>query len=176
VTEPSVERDGADLNGLKSRFEEHHEVKYTRQAFAPRGGAGGRYINDRHMPDKAIDVIDEAGASQRLQPPSRRKRTIAPERSSRWWPRWRVSRPRRSPLRIAESLKNLERDLKLMIYGQDAAIVVLAAAIKMARSGLGQEERRSARSSLPVHGRRKTEVTRQLAKIMGIELIRFDMS
>jgi ATP-dependent Clp protease ATP-binding subunit ClpA len=177
VTEPSVEETIQILQGLKSRFEEHHEVKYTRQALRHAAELAGRYINDRHLPDKAIDVIDEAGANQRLQPPSKRKRTIGTREIETVVAKMARIPPKTVSTSDRESLKNLERDLKLMIYGQDQAIEVLGAAIKMARSGLAQEEKPigSFLFAGPT-GVGKTEVTRQLAKIMGIELIRFDMS
>ncbi len=177
VPEPSIEETVQILNGLKSRFEEHHDIKYARQALRAAVELSARYINDRHLPDKAIDVIDEAGARQRLQPPSRRKKTIGINDIE-----YIVAKIARIPPKNVSSsdkdvLKNLERDLKMVVYGQDEAISTLATAIKMARSGLGNQEKPigSFLFAGPT-GVGKTEVTRQLARIMGIELIRFDMS
>jgi len=177
VTEPSVEDTVKILEGLKSRFEEHHQVRYSRQALRSASELAQRYITDRHLPDKAIDIIDEAGAHQRLLPPSRRKKTIGvPEVEEI------VAKMARIPSKtISRSdrdvLKNLERDLKMVVYGQDEAIGMLAAAIKMARSGLRNVEKPigSFLFAGPT-GVGKTEVARQLSRIMGVELIRFDMS
>jgi ATP-dependent Clp protease ATP-binding subunit ClpA len=177
VPEPSVEETFKILQGLKSRFEEHHDVKYTNQALRSAAELTARYINDRHLPDKAIDIIDEAGARQRLAAPSRRKKTIgAPEIEEI------VAKVARIPPKTVstsdrEVLQNLERNLKMVVFGQDEAIQMLAAAIKMSRSGLGQTEKPigSFLFAGPT-GVGKTEVTRQLARILGIELVRFDMS
>ncbi len=177
VPEPSVEETVQILEGLKSRFEEHHGVKFTKPALREAAELAERYINDRHLPDKAIDVIDEAGARQRLQPVSKRKKTIGVREIEEV-----VAKIARIPAKSVstsdkENLRHLERDLKLMIYGQDAAIDALSTAIKMSRSGLGQEQKPigSFLFAGPT-GVGKTEVTRQLARTMGIELIRFDMS
>jgi len=177
VSEPTVDETIQILEGLKSRFEEHHEVKYTRQAIRAAVELSDRYINDRHLPDKAIDVIDEAGANQRMQVPSKRKKTIGVKEVESI-----VAKIARIPPKTVSSsdittLKNLERDLKLVIYGQDEAIETLSTAIKLSRAGLGNEQKPigSFLFAGPT-GVGKTEVTRQLAKIMGIELIRFDMS
>ena len=177
VPEPSVEECVQILEGLKSRFEEHHEVRYTHQALRTAAELADRYINDRHLPDKAIDVIDEAGANQRMQVPSKRKKTIGVKDIEAI-----VAKIARIPPKTVSSddmqvLKNLERDLKLVIYGQDEAVESLAAAIKLSRSGLANQEKPigSFLFAGPT-GVGKTEVTRQLARIMGIELIRFDMS
>ncbi len=177
VREPTVEETVQILKGLKSVFEEHHNVRYSAKALRVAAELSDRYINDRHLPDKAIDVIDEAGASLRLQPPSRRKKTIGTADIERI-----VSKIARIPPKSVSSsdkdkLRNLARDLKLVIFGQDAAIDALAAAIKMSRSGLGQEQKPvgSFLFAGPT-GVGKTEVTRQLALHMGVELIRFDMS
>jgi ATP-dependent Clp protease ATP-binding subunit ClpA len=177
ISEPTVQETVEILNGLKKRFESHHEVKYTKQALRHAAELAARYINDRHLPDKAIDVIDEAGAYQRLQPPSRRKKTIGVKEVEAVVSKIARIPPKSISSSDRESLRHLERDLKLMIYGQDEAITALASAIKMARSGLGQEDRPigSFLFAGPT-GVGKTEVTRQLAKIMGIELVRFDMS
>ncbi|MDX1653809.1 MAG: ATP-dependent Clp protease ATP-binding subunit ClpA, partial [Candidatus Competibacteraceae bacterium] len=177
ITEPSVDETYQILRGLKTRFEEHHDVKYATKALRAAAELSARYINDRHLPDKAIDVIDEAGANQRLQPPSKRKKTISvPEIESVIAKIARIP-PKSVSASDKDILKNLERDLKLVVFGQDEAIGTLANAIKMARAGLGNEARPigSFLFAGPT-GVGKTEVTRQLAKVMGIELIRFDMS
>lgn len=177
IGEPSVEETIQILQGLKSRFEEHHDVKYARQSLRAAAELSARYINDRHLPDKAIDVIDEAGARQRLQAPSRRKKTI--NVSDIEYIVAKIARipPRNVSVSDKDMLKNLERDLKMVVYGQEKAIETLATAIKMSRSGLASNEKPvgSFLFSGPT-GVGKTEVTRQLARIMGIELIRFDMS
>jgi ATP-dependent Clp protease ATP-binding subunit ClpA len=177
ITEPSVEETVTILKGLKSRFEEHHKVKYSMNALRSAVELADRYINDRHLPDKAIDVIDEAGASQRLRPPSRRKKIIGVGEIEQV-----IALMARIPEKSVsasdkETLRHLERDLKMVVYGQDPAIETLAAAIKMSRSGLGNETRPigSFLFAGPT-GVGKTEVTRQLARIMGVELVRFDMS
>ncbi|MCW9024567.1 MAG: ATP-dependent Clp protease ATP-binding subunit ClpA [Gammaproteobacteria bacterium] len=177
VSEPTVEECVQILEGLKQRFEEHHDVRYTRQALRSAAELSERYINDRHLPDKAIDVIDEAGANQRMQPVSKRKKTIGVKDIESI-----VSKIARIPPKTISSddmevLRNLERDLKLVIYGQDEAVDSLSAAIKLSRAGLGNELKPigSFLFSGPT-GVGKTEVTRQMARIMGIELIRFDMS
>ena len=177
VPEPTVAEATQILMGLKSRFEEHHGVKYTRQAIKAAVELADRYINDRHLPDKAIDVIDEAGARQRMLPQSKRKKTIGLKDVEQI-----VSKIARIPeMRVGssdrEKLRTLDRDLKMVVFGQDPAIDSLSTAIKLARSGLGHEEKPigSFLFAGPT-GVGKTEVTRQLARIMGIELIRFDMS
>ena len=177
INEPSVEETIDILKGLKSRFEEHHKVKYSARALRSAAELSDRYINDRHLPDKAVDVIDEAGAGQRLLPPSKRKKTISVSDVERV-----IAQMARIPAKTVsasdkESLRNLERDLKMVVYGQDTAIDTLTAAIKMSRSGLGNEAKPigSFLFSGPT-GVGKTEVTRQLARIMGLELVRFDMS
>ena len=177
ITEPSNEETVEILRGLKSRFEDHHHVEYTDGALLAAVELSSRHINDRHLPDKAIDVIDEAGARQRLLPEDERK-TLLDEGDIEQIiahmariPAKQVSRSDR------DALKNLERDLKLVVFGQDEAITALSAAIKMTRAGLGEEEKPigSFLFAGPT-GVGKTEVTRQLAMTMGIELIRFDMS
>ncbi len=177
VSEPTVDECVQILEGLKSRFEEHHEVRYTRQALRTAAELSERYINDRHLPDKAIDVIDEAGAKQRMQPASKRKKTIGVRDIENI-----VAKIARIPSKTVSStdmdvLRNLERDLKLVIYGQDPAIESLSAAIKLSRAGLGHEDKPigSFLFAGPT-GVGKTEVTKQMARIMGIEFIRFDMS
>ena len=177
VAEPTVEETIKILKGLKSRYEEHHEVKFNGQAIRAAAELSDRYINDRYLPDKAIDVIDEAGASLRLLPPSKRKKTIGLNDVENV-----ISKMARIPPKTVSNsdrdvLKNIERDLKMVVYGQDAAIEMLSASIKMARSGLREGEKPigSFLFAGPT-GVGKTEVTRQLAMVMGIELIRFDMS
>jgi len=177
INEPSVEETIEILKGLKPRFEKHHSVKYTPRALRSAAELSERYINDRHLPDKAVDVIDEAGAGQRLLSPSRRKKTIGVAEIERV-----IAQMARIPEKSVsasdkETLRTLERDLKMVVYGQDPAIETLAAAIKMSRSGLGNEDKPigSFLFAGPT-GVGKTEVTRQLARIMGLELVRFDMS
>jgi len=177
VVAPSVEQTVEILKGLKSRFEEHHSVKYANAALQAAAELSDKFINDRHLPDKAIDVIDEAGAAQRLLPKSKQKKTITRAdvedivaKIARIPPA-SVSRDDRSKLQV------LERDLKSVVFGQDPAVTKLASAIKMARSGLGRTDKPigSFLFSGPT-GVGKTEVARQLAYILGIDLIRFDMS
>ncbi|MGQ3053003.1 MAG: ATP-dependent Clp protease ATP-binding subunit ClpA [Roseateles sp.] len=177
VPEPSVEQTIEILKGLKSRFEEHHSVKYALGALQAAAELSAKYINDRHLPDKAIDVIDEAGAAQRILPKSKQKKTI-----TRVEVEDIVAKIARIPPASVNSddrskLKTLDRDLKSVVFGQDPAVDALAAAIKMARSGLGRPEKPvgSFLFSGPT-GVGKTEVAKQLAYILGIELIRFDMS
>ena len=177
VSEPTVEECVQILDGLKSRFEEHHDVRYTRQAIRTAAELSERYINDRHLPDKAIDVIDEAGAKQRMQPVSKRKKTIGVRDIEAIVAKIARIPPKTVSSDDMEVLRNMERDLKLVIYGQDDAINSLSAAIKLSRAGLGSDQKPigSFLFSGPT-GVGKTEVTRQMARIMGIELIRFDMS
>ncbi len=177
VNEPSVPETVEILRGLKSRFEEHHGVSYEDAALVAAAELSSRYINDRHLPDKAIDVIDEAGANCRLQPEAQRKRVVDVELVETIVAKIARIPPKTVSASDRDVLKNLERDLKLVIFGQDRAIEALAASIKMARSGLG-DERRPVGAFLfsgPT-GVGKTEVTRQLALTMGVELVRFDMS
>jgi ATP-dependent Clp protease ATP-binding subunit ClpA len=177
VNEPSVEETVSILKGLKSRFEQHHGVKYSATALSSAAELSARYINDRHLPDKAIDVIDEAGAAQRVLPKSKQKKVIGKTEIEEIVakiarvPSQHVSNDDRSALR------NLDRDLRNVVFGQDKAIDALATAIKMSRSGLGNPHKPigSFLFSGPT-GVGKTEVARQLAYCMGIELIRFDMS
>lgn len=177
VAEPSVAETIEILKGLKSRFEEHHSVKYSASALSTAAELSAKYINDRHLPDKAIDVIDEAGAAQRILPKSKQKKVIGHKEIEDI-----IAKIARIPPKNISSddrtvLKTLERDLKAVVFGQDKAIEVLASAIKMARSGLGHGNKPigSFLFSGPT-GVGKTEVAKQLAYIMGIELIRFDMS
>ncbi len=177
VPEPTSDEALKILQGLKSRFEEHHDVRYTTPALRSAVELTQRYINDRHLPDKAIDVIDEAGARQRLATPSRRKKTIGVVEIEEIVAKIARIPPKSVSTSDKDILRNLERDLKMVVYGQDEAIESLSAAIKMARSGLGTTEKPigSFLFAGPT-GVGKTEVTRQLARVMGIELIRFDMS
>jgi len=177
VTEPSVDEAVEILRGLKNRFEQHHGVRYTFQALRSAVELSHRYINDRHLPDKAIDVIDEAGAGQQLLPPSRRKKTIGVHDIEDIVAKIARIPPKTVSTSDREALKTLERDLKMVVFGQDQAIEALGTAIKMSRSGLGHPEKPvgSYLFSGPT-GVGKTEVTRQLARILGLELIRFDMS
>ncbi len=177
VNEPTVDQTVQILRGLKTRFEDHHGVKYTAAAITAAAELSARYINDRHLPDKAIDVIDEAGAAQRILPKSRQKKTIGKAEIEDI-----VSKIARIPPQSVSSddrnkLATLERDLKSVVFGQDEAIEALAAAIKMSRSGLGKPDKPigSFLFSGPT-GVGKTEVARQLAFTLGIELTRFDMS
>ena len=177
VTEPSVEETVKILKGLKSRFEEHHQVKYSHQAIRLAAELSHKYINERFLPDKAIDVIDEAGATQKLAPPSRRRKTVGVGDIESVVALMARIPPKTVSTSDKDVLRTLERDLKLVVYGQDEAINTLSSAIKMARSGLRDAEKPigSFLFAGPT-GVGKTEVTRQLARIMGIELIRFDMS
>jgi ATP-dependent Clp protease ATP-binding subunit ClpA len=177
VSEPSVAETIEILKGLKSRFEEHHNVKYSAAALSSAAELSARYINDRHLPDKAIDVIDEAGAAQRILPKSKQRKTIGKSEIEEI-----VAKIARIPPRTVSNddkaaLKTLERDLRNVVFGQDAAIDALARAIKMSRSGLGNPQKPigSFLFSGPT-GVGKTEVARQLAYTLGIELVRFDMS
>ncbi len=177
VVEPSVAETIDILVGLKPRFEEHHGVQYAEDALRAAAELSDRHINDRHLPDKAIDVVDEAGASLRLKPAAERESTVTVEQVENVVARMARIPPKNVSLSDRDVLKNLERNLKLTIFGQDTAIQALAAAIKMSRSGLG-DQRKPVGSFLfagPT-GVGKTEVTRQLALAMGVEFIRFDMS
>ncbi|MDX2419406.1 MAG: ATP-dependent Clp protease ATP-binding subunit ClpA [Xanthomonadales bacterium] len=177
INEPSVEETINILKGLKSRFEEHHKIKYSARALRSAAELADRYINDRHLPDKAVDVIDEAGAGQRLLPPSKRKKTVGVSEIEHVIAQMARIPEKTISVSDKESLRNLERDLKMVVYGQDAAIDTLTTAIKMSRSGLGNEDKPvgSFLFAGPT-GVGKTEVTRQLARVLGLELVRFDMS
>ncbi|MGQ5522410.1 ATP-dependent Clp protease ATP-binding subunit ClpA [Chitinimonas sp. PSY-7] len=177
VSEPTIEQTVEILKGLKSRFEEHHGVKYTAAALATAAELSAKYINDRHLPDKAIDVIDEAGAAQKILPKSRQKKTIGKGEVEEIVAKIARIPPKNVSTDDRNALKTLDRDLKNVVFGQDKAIDSLAAAIKMARAGLGNPQKPigSFLFSGPT-GVGKTEVARQLAYTMGIELIRFDMS
>ncbi len=177
VAEPTVEDTVAILRGLKSRFEDHHGIKYTASALTTAAQLSARFISDRHLPDKAIDVIDEAGAAQRILPKSRQKKVITPKEIEEI-----IAKIARVPAKTVsaddrDSLKRLDRDLKAVVFGQDNAIDALATSIKMSRSGLGNPQKPigSFLFSGPT-GVGKTEVARQLAYTLGIELTRFDMS
>ena len=177
VNEPSVEDTVAILRGLKTRFEEHHGIKYSAAAISAAAELSAKYINDRHLPDKAIDVIDEAGAAQRILPKSKQKRTIGKQEIEDIVAKIARIPPQHVSADDRSSLRNLDRDLRNVVFGQDAAITALSKAIKMSRSGLGNPQKPigSFLFSGPT-GVGKTEVARQLAYCMGIELIRFDMS
>ncbi len=177
VVEPTIDETCDILRGLKNRFEEHHGVRYTVQALRAAVELSARYINDRHLPDKAIDVIDEAGASQQLLPPSRRKKTIGVHDIEEIVAKIARIPPKSVSLSDRETLRHLDRDLKLVVFGQDEAIAALATSIKLARSGLSHPEKPigSYLFAGPT-GVGKTEVTRQLSRVLGMELIRFDMS
>jgi ATP-dependent Clp protease ATP-binding subunit ClpA len=177
VVEPSVAETVDILRGLRSRFEEHHGVRYADEALIAAAELADRHINDRHLPDKAIDVVDEAGASLRLKPAAEREAEVTVAHVEAVVARIARIPPKNVSLSDREVLANLQRNLKLVIYGQDVAIDALAAAIKMSRAGLGNE-RRPVGSFLfagPT-GVGKTEVTRQLAIALGVEFLRFDMS
>jgi ATP-dependent Clp protease ATP-binding subunit ClpA len=177
ISEPSVQDTVDILRGLKSRYEEHHGIKYEDDALRAAAELAARHINDRHMPDKAIDVVDEAGANLRLQPVEQRATSVTVTQIENVVARIARIPPKNVSLSDRDVLKNLERNLKLTIFGQDKAIEALSSAIKMSRSGLG-DQRRPVGSFLfsgPT-GVGKTEVTRQLAIAMGVEFVRFDMS
>jgi ATP-dependent Clp protease ATP-binding subunit ClpA len=177
VVEPSVPETIEILKGLRTKFEEHHGVKYLDESLTSAAELAARHINDRQLPDKAIDVIDEAGARLRLRPVDKRETTVTVQMIEDVVARIARIPPKTVSTSDRDVLKNLERNLKLVIYGQDKAIETLAAAIKMSRSGLG-DQRKPVGSFLfagPT-GVGKTEVTRQLALTLGVELIRFDMS
>ncbi|MCO6439726.1 MAG: ATP-dependent Clp protease ATP-binding subunit ClpA [Nitrococcus mobilis] len=177
ISEPTIEETVLILRGLKERFEAHHGVRYTQPALESAAGLAAKYITDRRLPDKAIDVIDEAGAKLRLLPPSKRRKTVNVTDVETIIAKMARIPPRRVSTSDMRLLENLEQDLKRVIFGQDQAIDTLATTIKMSRAGLRDTEK-------PVGcflfagptGVGKTEVTRQLAEAMGVRLIRFDMS
>ena len=177
VLEPTVEQTVEILKGLKSRFEEHHKVKYAVAALQAAAELSAKYINDRHLPDKAIDVIDEAGAAQQILPLNKRKKTISKTEVEEIVAKIARIPPANVSNDDRSKLKTLDRDLKSVVFGQDKALDVLASAVKMARSGLGKGDKPigSFLFSGPT-GVGKTEAAKQLAYIMGIDLIRFDMS
>ncbi|NIW25328.1 MAG: ATP-dependent Clp protease ATP-binding subunit ClpA [Gammaproteobacteria bacterium] len=177
IVEPTIDDTVAILRGLKSRFEEHHDIVYEDDALVAAAELSSKHINDRYLPDKAIDVIDEAGASQRLLPEDERRDRVDVELVQQIVAKIARIPPKNVSASDRDVLRSLERDLKLVIFGQDRAIEALAAAIKMSRSGLG-DERKPVGSFLfsgPT-GVGKTEVSRQLALTLGVELLRFDMS
>lgn len=177
VQEPSVDETYQILKGLKSRFEKHHDVKYSLAALRIAAELSDRYITDRHLPDKAIDVIDEAGACQRLLPASRRKKLIGTPEIEEIVSKIARIPPKTVSTNDKDKLRDLEKNLKLLVFGQDEAITALGSAIKLARAGLREMQK-------PIGcflfagptGVGKTEVSRQLAAVLGVELIRFDMS
>ncbi len=177
VDEPDVDTTYKILKGLKSRFEQHHELRYSDKSLLAASELASKYINDRFMPDKAIDVIDEAGAYQRLQPPSKRKKLLQPVDMERVVAAIAKIPPKQVSTTDMEALRTLEGNLKMVVFGQDPAIAALSTAIKLSRAGLGAEGKPigSFLFAGPT-GVGKTEVSKQLAKIMGIELLRFDMS
>ena len=177
VNEPTVEDTVKILRGLRSAFEEHHKVKYTPDAIRTAVEMSARYINDRKLPDKAIDVIDEVGAMQMLVPPSRRRKTITSKEIEKVIATMARIPPKSVSKDDKAALASLEKDLKRVVFGQDRAIDVLATAMKLSRAGLRDADKPigSFLFSGPT-GVGKTEVARQLASIMGIELKRFDMS
>ncbi|MGB5580788.1 MAG: ATP-dependent Clp protease ATP-binding subunit ClpA [Woeseia sp.] len=177
VPEPSIDETIAILHGLKSRFEEHHGIVYDDAALRAAAVLAAKHINDRQLPDKAIDVIDEAGANLRLKPESDREGSVTVTMVENIVAKMARIPPKSVSSSDKDAMRTLERDLKLTIFGQDKAIEALSSAIKMSRSGLGEEEKPigSFLFAGPT-GVGKTEVTRQLAMILGVELIRFDMS
>jgi ATP-dependent Clp protease ATP-binding subunit ClpA len=177
VLEPSVEDTTKILNGLKDRYEAHHGIRYTQKALKAAAELSAKYINERHLPDKAIDVIDEAGASQRLLPTSKRKKTIGVSDIEMIVSKMARIPPQNVSSSDKETLKNLDRNLKMLVFGQDQSIDALTSAIRLSRSGLANENKPvgSFLFAGPT-GVGKTEVTKQLAKCMGVEFIRFDMS
>ncbi len=177
VVEPTVSETVDILKGLKSRFEEHHNVKYAMAALQAAAELSAKYINDRHLPDKAIDVIDEAGAAQRILVASKRKKTIGKAEIEDIVAKIARIPPANVSNDDRSKLQTIERDLKSVVFGQDKALEVLASAVKMARSGLGKADKPIGAFlfSGPT-GVGKTEAAKQLAYIMGIDLVRFDMS
>ena len=177
ITEPSVEETVDILEGLKSRFESHHEVSYTKEALRAAVELSDRYINDRHLPDKAIDVIDEAGARVQMQPENERQSQVDVVDIENIVAKMARIPPKSVSVSDVEALRTLDRDLKMVVFGQDSAIDTLTSAMRMSRTGLGGEQKPvgSFLFTGPT-GVGKTEVTRQLALILGINLVRFDMS
>ncbi|MFO1464131.1 MAG: ATP-dependent Clp protease ATP-binding subunit ClpA [bacterium] len=177
VPEPSVDETVKILKGLKSRFEEHHQVHYTQSALVAAAQLSAKYINDRHLPDKAIDVIDEVGAALRLRPKSQQKKTVTAQDIEAMIAKMARIPPKTVSLSDKEALRHLDRELKQRVFGQDPAIDQLAAAIKLSRSGLGPADR-------PIGsflfcgptGVGKTELSKELARVLGIQFLRFDMS
>lgn len=177
VSEPTVDDTVKILEGLKLRFEEHHQVQFTRGALRSAVELSARHITDRHLPDKAIDVIDEAAARLRLLPESKRRKTVQVRDIEETIAKIARIPPKSVSSNDRDKLASLERDLKLTIYGQDVAIEQLSSSIKLSRSGLGNPDKPIGNFLLAgPTGVGKTEVTKQLASLLGIELIRFDMS
>ena len=177
IVEPSVDETVEILRGLKKQFEEHHEVRYTVPSLRTAAELASRYITDRQLPDKAIDVIDEAGAQTRLVPAAKRRKTIGVNDVERVVAKMARIPPRTVSASDKDVLRNLDVDLKRVVFGQDVAISALVSAIKLSRSGLGNPDRPiSSFLFCGPTGVGKTEVTRQLAMTLGIELVRFDMS
>ncbi|WP_028007835.1 ATP-dependent Clp protease ATP-binding subunit ClpA [Solimonas flava] len=177
VGEPSVDDAVKILEGLRARFEEHHQVQFTRGALRSAVELSVRHITDRHLPDKAIDVIDEAAARLRLLPESKKRKTVQVRDIEETVAKIARIPPKSVSSNDRDKLATLERDLKLVIFGQDAAIEQLTSSIKLSRSGLGNPDKPIGNFLLAgPTGVGKTEVTRQLAQLLGIELIRFDMS
>jgi ATP-dependent Clp protease ATP-binding subunit ClpA len=177
VGEPSVEDTYLILKGLKSRFEDHHELKYQDKALRAAAELSDRYITDRNLPDKAIDVIDEAGASQRLLPPNKRKKIISVHDVEAIVAAMAKIPPKSVSASDKELLFGLEDKLKMVVFGQDEAISTLSAAVKLSRAGLNSPEKPTGSFLFAgPTGVGKTEISRQLAKVMGMELLRFDMS
>ena len=177
ITEPSVDDTYRILKGLKSHFEAYHQLKYTDRALRAAAELADRYINDRFMPDKAIDIIDEAGAHQRLQPESRRKKQIGISDVEKIVAKIARIPPQTVSVSDKESLRSLDKNLKMVIFGQEQAIDTLTSAIRLSRAGLKEPDKPigSFLFAGPT-GVGKTEVCRQLARILGVQLIRFDMS
>ena len=177
VLEPSADDTYLILKGLKSRFEEHHGLRYTNKALQAAADLAERYITDRFLPDKAIDVIDEAGAYQQLQPPSKRKKVIGVNDVEAVVAKIARIPPKSVSASDKEALQKLEPNLQMVVFGQDRAITSLSTAIKMARAGLktGDKPIGSFLFAGPT-GVGKTEVSKQLARVLGLELVRFDMS
>ncbi len=177
INEPTVDETEEILKGLKSRFEEHHRVEYSPSSLRTAAELSAKYINDKHLPDKAIDVIDEAGANVQLQPESERQSAIGDTDIEAIVAKIARIPPKQVSVSDAEALQSLDRDLQMVVFGQEEAIETLASSIRMNRSGLGHEERPiGAFLFTGPTGVGKTEVTRQLSRIMGMQLIRFDMS
>jgi ATP-dependent Clp protease ATP-binding subunit ClpA len=177
VNEPSIEDSFKILKGLKPYFEEHHDIRYTVDAIKTAVDLSARYIHDRKLPDKAIDVIDEAGAAQHLLPESKRRKTITAREIEAVVAKIARIPPKNVSKDDAEVLKDLDTSLKRVVFGQDAAIGALASAIKLARAGLREPEKPIGNYLFTgPTGVGKTEVAKQLANKLGVELIRFDMS